>query len=136
ASPSPGTSRLGNVKGSNEEMPMPPIALLTLALAFASQAPADNPADLAGRVASTDPGVREEAEGRLEEIGRPALPALRIALDKAENPVAARRLADLIDLIERKRLLRATPVAFDAKDVPVAGAVADLARRSDLRVVP
>ena len=96
--------------------------------------PADNPADLAGQVASAEPGVREEAEGRLEEIGRPALPALRIALEKAEVPAAARRLADLIDLIERRRLLRATPVALDEKDVPVAEAVADLGRRSGLHV--
>ncbi len=114
---------------------MPPIAPLALALALAAQAPADNPADLAGRVASADPGAREEAEGRLEEIGRPALPDLRIALGKAEDPVAARRLADLIDLIERKRLLRATPVALDERGVPVAEAVADLQRRSGLRVV-
>lgn len=108
---------------------------IVLALALASQAPADNPADLAGRVASAEPGAREEAEGRLEEIGRPALPALRIALEKAEGPASARRLADLIDLIERKRLLRATPVALDEKDVPVAEAVADLSRRSGLRAV-
>lgn len=107
---------------------------LLLALALAGQAPGDNPADLAGRVASADPAVREEAEGRLEEIGRPALPALRIALEKAENPAAARRLAELVDLIERRRLLRATPVALDERDVPVPAAVADLERRSGLRV--
>ena len=99
-----------------------------------AQAPADNPADLAGRVASADPAAREEAEGRLEEMGRAALPALRIAAEKAEDPVAARRLADLIDLIERRRLLRATPVALDLKDAPVAEAVAELSRGSGLRV--
>ena len=48
---------------------MPPIAL-ALALALAQPAADDNPADLAGRLASADPGAREEAEGRLEEIGR------------------------------------------------------------------
>src|ERR1700761_2381308 len=114
---------------------MPPSILLTLALALTAQAPADTPADLAGRVASAEPGVREEAEGRLEEMGRAALPALRIALEKAEDPVVARRLADLIDLIERRRLLRATPVALDEKGVPAAQAAADLSRRSGLRVV-
>ncbi len=112
---------------------MPPVVLLALTLAL--QAPADDVADLAGRVASADPGGREEAEGRLEEVGRPALPTLRIALGQAENPAAARRLADLIDLIERKRLLRATAVALDEKDVPLAEAVADLSRRSGLRAV-
>jgi hypothetical protein len=110
-----------------------PLALV-LTLALTAQAPADNPADLAGRVASADPAAREEAEGRLEEMGRAALPALRIAAEKAEDPVAGRRLADLIDLIERRRLLRATPVALDLKDVPVAEAVAALSRDSGLRV--
>src|SRR5947208_818925 len=95
---------------------MTPIAL-ALALALAPPAADDNPADLAGRVASAGPGAREEAEGRLEEIGRPALPALRIALDRAETPAASRRLADLIDLIERRRLLRATTVVLDDRDV-------------------
>jgi hypothetical protein len=112
---------------------MPPIAL-ALALALATPDAADNPADLAGRVGSADPGVREEAEGRLEEIGRPALPDLRIALEKAESPVAARRLADLVDLIERKRLLRATPVALDERNIYLFDAAADLSRRSGLRV--
>ncbi len=110
-----------------------PLALV-LTLALTALAPADNPADLAGRLAAADPAVREEAEGRLEEMGRDALPALRIAAEKAEDPVAARRLADLIDLIERRRLLRATPVALDLKDVPVAEALAALSRTSGLRV--
>ena len=111
---------------------MPPA--LILALALDAQAPADDAADLAGRVASADPAAREEAEGRLEEVGPAALPALRIAAEKAEDPVAGRRLADLIDLIERRRLLRATPVVLDLKDVPVAEAVAELSRVSGLRV--
>ncbi len=110
-----------------------PLALV-LTLALTAQAPADEAADLAGRVASADPAAREEAEGRLEEMGRVALPALRIAADKAEDPVAGRRLAELIDLIERRRLLRATPVVLDLKDVPVADAAAELSRVSGLRV--
>ncbi len=110
-----------------------PLALI-LALALTAQTPADDAADLAGRVASADPAAREEAEGRLEELGPAALPALRIAAEKAEDPVAGRRLADLIDLIERRRLLRATPVVLDLKGVPVTEAVAGLSRVSGLRV--
>ncbi len=112
---------------------MPPI-VLALAVALRAAA-AENPADLADRVATAGPAAREEAEGRLEEIGRPALPALRIALGKARDADSARRLADLIDLIERKRLLRATSAALDAKGATVAEAVADLGRRAGFRLV-
>jgi hypothetical protein len=113
---------------------MPPFAL-ALALALASQAPAENPADLAGRLASPDPAAREEAEGRLEELGAAALPTLRLALTKAEDSAVSRRLADVIDLIERRRLLRATPVALELKSAPLADAVAELSRRSGLLAV-
>ena len=59
-----------------EPMPMPPIAL---ALALILQAPADNPADLAGRVASAEPGrarrpragSRRSADPRCRPSGSP-----------------------------------------------------------------
>ena len=104
--------------------------VLTLALLAAP----DNPADLAARLASADAGVREEAEGALEEIGRPALPVLRIAVGKAGDPAHARRLGALIDLIERKRLLRPSKVDLVEHNVTVSDAVADLSRRARLRV--
>jgi HAMP domain-containing protein len=109
-----------------------PLSALFLLLALARvTGSGDNPADLVDRVATGDPGARLEAAGRLEEIGRPALTVLRIARGKAEDPVAARRLGELIDLIARQRLLRATPVdRLEARDVTVAEAVADLGRRS------
>jgi hypothetical protein len=106
---------------------------IVLALALLAAAP-ENPADLADRLGSADAGVREEAEGALEEIGRPALPVLRIAVGKASDPAHARRLAELIDLIERKRLLSATQVELVEHDVTVSDAVADLSRRARLRV--
>jgi hypothetical protein len=106
---------------------------IVLALALLAAAP-ENPADLADRLGSADAGVREEAEGALEEIGRPALPTLRIAVGKASNPAHARRLADLIDLIERKRLLLATKVELVEHGITVSDAVADLSRRARLRV--
>jgi hypothetical protein len=111
---------------------MPPIVLILALLA----PPADTPAELADRVASADPGGREEAEGRLEEIGRPALFALRNALNRAVDPASSRRIGDLIDLIERRRLLRATAVELVAKDVPIAEAAAELGRRTGFRLAP
>src|SRR5258708_1653457 len=110
-----------------ESQPSMPSLALILALALATLAgDVDNPADLADQVASSDSGVRLEASGRLEEIGRPALPALRIARAKTENPAASHRLAALIDLIARKRLLHATAVdRLEVRDIPVAEAVAD-----------
>ncbi len=96
---------------------------------------AENPADLAQQVASTDSGVREEALGMLEEMDRAALPALRIAVGKASEPGHAQRLADLIDLIERKRLLRATKVEIDDQQTTISDAVADLGRRARFHLV-
>jgi hypothetical protein len=110
---------------------MPLLALLVLLALARVAGTVDNPADLAERVASGDPGARLEASGRLEEIGRPALTDLRIARGKAEDPAASRRLAELIDLIARQRLLRASAVdRIEARDVSVSEAVADLGRRS------
>jgi hypothetical protein len=110
---------------------MPPLALFLLLALTPVAGAVDNPADLAERVASGDLGARLEAAGRLEEIGRPALTDLRIARGKAEDPTAARRLAEVIDLIARQRLLRASVVdRLEAQDVTVAEAVAELGRRS------
>ncbi len=109
------------------------MSAFVLALALLAAAP-DTPANLAERVGSADVGVCEEAEGALEEIGRPALSALRIAIGKANDPAHARRLADLIELIERKRLLRATKVELVEHDTTVSDAVADLSRRARFRI--
>src|SRR4051812_14064799 len=111
--------------------PMP----LVLALMLLSDA-ADDPAGLAAQVVAGGPAA-EAAAGRIEEIGRPALPSLRAALDRAtaeKGDVA--RVSDLIDLIERRRLLRATPAEVEAADLPVSEALAAFGRRAGVRFVP
>ncbi len=103
-------------------------------LALFLLASSDSPADLAAQVVSGEPGAHEEAAGALEEIGRAALPALRVAIGRADDLAASKRLADVIDLIERRRLRRATPVEFEAKDVPVVEAVAEFGRKAGVRL--
>lgn len=108
---------------------MSPIPLV-LALLLA----ADDPADLAARVVAGGPGA-EAAAGQIEEIGRPALPALRSALDRVGGQGEGTRVADLIDLIERRRLLRASPLAIEAADLPLAEALAAIGRQAGFRPV-
>ena len=103
-----------------------------LLLALSMGMPPDDPSDLVARLVSGEPSAREEAAGRLEEIGRPALPALRAAMG---DPAGSPRVADLIDLIEGRRVLRATPVAFEVKDVPLADALAEFGRLTGTRPV-
>ncbi len=61
----------------------------------------------------------------LEELGRPALPSLYRARD-SDDPGLRRQVEQLIDLIERQRLLPATRVRLDFEDMSlpeVAGAL-------------
>lgn len=78
-----------------------------------------DPAVLVENLSSPAQADREQAAGALEELGRPALPALYKARD-ADDPDLRRRVAMLIDLIERQRLLRASRVTVDFDDAPLA----------------
>lgn len=84
----------------------------------------DAPA-LVARLRSADQTVREEAAGNLEELGRPALPAL-YPLREAADADLRRTVERLIDLIERQRLLRATKVRLDFENQPLSAVVASL----------
>jgi len=94
------------------------LARLTL-LALLGWAAGPDPAALVGDLSSPRDPVREEAAGALEELGRPALPALYRARD-ADDPDLRRRVEPLIDLIERQRLLRATKVRLNFEDRPLS----------------
>jgi hypothetical protein len=93
-----------------------------------------DPAALMQALASTRDAEREEAAGVLEEMGRPALPALYAVRDTTD-PDLRRRVALLIDLIERQRLLRATKVKLDFHDRPLADVVAAIKEQTGFPLV-
>jgi hypothetical protein len=91
-------------------------------LALFGWAAGPDPAALIGELSSPHETVRAEAAGTLEELGRPALPALYRAGDSSD-PGLRRQVVQLIDLIERQRLLRATGVRLDFEDMPLPAVV-------------
>ena len=107
-----------------------PLALLTLT----GWAADPDPTALVARLSSPVPAEREEAAGVLEELGRPALPVLYKARETASGDLG-RRVALLIDLIERQRLLRATRVVLDFDARPLSEVVAALGARSGFPLV-
>ncbi|MCE9581797.1 MAG: HEAT repeat domain-containing protein [Planctomycetes bacterium] len=75
------------------------VALALLAFLLALPAAADEIADLVKALGDDDYDAREKAAGRLAEIGVPALPALREALNSTDPEVRA-KAGRAIDLIE------------------------------------
>ena len=88
-----------------------------------------DPAVLVARLSSPSNAEREAAAGSLEELGRPALPALYRARDTAHGNLA-QAIDRLTDLIERQRLLRATKVKLDFEERPLVEVVASLRDRT------
>ncbi len=103
-------------------------------LAVIGGADAREPAALIVDLASDRPAVRVEAAGVLEELGRPALPALYQARG-SDDPELRRQVEPLIDLIERQRLLRATRVRLDFDETPIAAVADDLRAQTGFPVV-
>lgn len=101
---------------------------LTQLIVLALIAVADSPdaTRLVGELSSPHEAARSDAAGALEELGRPALPTLYRARDGATPGVRA-TIDKLIDVIERKQLLHATPVRLDFSNKPLT-AVADALR--------
>ncbi|MEO6807569.1 MAG: hypothetical protein ABI353_00450 [Isosphaeraceae bacterium] len=114
--------------------------MLTLLILFASCGQATregaetDPAFLVKALSSDQAAERLEAAGVLEERGRPALPALHAAKGGAD-PDLKERIALLIDLIERQRLMRATKVRLDAHDTPLPEAVESIRTQTGFDVV-
>src|SRR5690349_13024428 len=76
--------------------------LLSSTPAAVRAAPADDEVGrLIGQLGSEDYVPREAASRRLEDIGEPALPALRQAL-ASPDPEVRRRAGDLVALIEHR----------------------------------
>jgi hypothetical protein len=97
-------------------------------------APEPEPARLVEALSSPHKAERDEAAGLLEEMGRKALPALRGAREPQDQAVRD-RIALLIDLIERQRLLRATRIMLDFRDRPLSEVVAAVAADSSHAVL-
>ncbi len=119
------------------------LGLLSLALLIGGLhlAAADAPdvTKLIDQLGSMKFADREAAAKALDELGAPALDALRKAA-KGEDAEARRRAADLVTKIERRletaRYLAAKTVRIDCKAKPLADVVADLAKQSgyDVRI--
>ena len=93
-----------------------------------------DPSALVTKLSSSDQAVRAEAAGKLEELGRPALPALYRSRSAADAGFRL-QVERLIDLIERQRLLRATRVRLDLLQVPLEAAVDELRTQTGIPVV-
>lgn len=102
-------------------------------LAMIGWAAGPDPGALVDQLSSADESVRTEAAGALEEMGRPALPALYHARGSADRAVRD-RVEQLIDLIERQRLLRATKVRLDFDDQPLPAVVEAIEAQTGLPV--
>jgi hypothetical protein len=87
-------------------------------LALCGWADGPDPTALIVDLSSSREAVRVEAAGMLEELGRPALPALYRARE-SDDPALRRQVEQLIDLVERQRLLRATRIRLDFDDMPL-----------------
>jgi len=103
-------------------------------LALCGWADGPDPAARVADLASSREAVRAEAAGTLEELGRPALPALYRVRD-SDDPDLRRRVEHLIDLIERQHLLRATRVRLDFEDVALTAAANALQAQTGFPVV-
>jgi hypothetical protein len=103
------------------------VPMIWLALGGMGDGP--DPAALVEKLGASAPSDRDRAAGALDEIGLPALPALREARTGGD-PEFVRRVASLIGEIGRQRLLRPTRIALDLDDQPLEDAVAALRRES------
>jgi hypothetical protein len=76
---------------------------------------------------------REKAQKKLEEIGRPAIPALKKATETGD-PETKRRASDLIAKFEKEaqgaKILAPTKVTLSYKDTPLKDALADFSKKT------
>jgi hypothetical protein len=103
-------------------------------LALCGWADGPDPVALIVDLSSPREAVRAEAAGVLEELGRPALPALYRARE-SDDPGLRRQVEQLIGLIERQRLLRATKVRLDFEDTSLPTVAETLRAQTGFPVV-
>jgi hypothetical protein len=106
---------------------------LLVGLAAAGPPPDTDVARLVGRLGSGSFAERQEAARALDELGGPALPALRAA-ERGPDPEVRRRARDLVRRIEQReetaRVLRPQRLRLVYKDTPLAEALADFSRQA------
>jgi hypothetical protein len=93
---------------------------------------------LVGQLGSGDFEEREKASKGLDDIGAPALEALRKAA-ASEDPEVRRRAEDLVRKIEKRaasaRVLAPTRFHLVYKETPLPEAVADFGKKSGYEIV-
>jgi hypothetical protein len=104
----------------------------------AEKADAEKIAQLIEQMGSKSFTQREKAMQALDELGAPALEALRKAA-KSSDPEISHRAGELVKKIEQrnqgKRILAPSRIHLVYKDTPVPDAVADLAKKSGYHIV-
>lgn len=111
--------------------------LLALAAAVSHAAAEDAPAKpeeaaraevakLVKDLGSDEYGTREAADAKLRKLGRDALPALKEALERTDDPETMARLKKIVEDFEREEKIDAAIADLDAKDPDKALAAVEL----------
>lgn len=111
------------------------LGLKVLMVVMLGQVP-EGRADLGGLVTQLGApryAQREEASRTLEDLGRPALPALRAARD-SRDPEIRTRASGLVQKIEGSLLTQATRVRLDFDRAPLTDVVRSLGRQAGFKV--
>ena len=106
------------------------VGLMLLGLAADPDA---DPAPWIARLGASRYADRERAAAALLEIGRPALPTLRVARDARDLEIRQRATA-LAEAIERQRLTRPTRVTIRLRDQPLPVTIEALSSRSGFSI--
>ncbi len=92
-----------------------------------------DPADLVARLGATRYADREAASLALEQLGRPALPALRMARG-SRDPEVRNRAAGLVHRIEGSLLTQPTRIRLDFERAPLPEVVRSLGEQAGFKV--
>jgi hypothetical protein len=113
------------------------VVLLTTVPSPAAPASAEQIEKLIKEMGSTEFEDREKAQGKLDEIGEPALEALKKAMTSDDTEIR-RRSEELVKKIEQRtastKTLKATKIHLVFKDTPVAEAVAEIRKKTGYNI--
>jgi hypothetical protein len=109
------------------------VRLVVAVQLLAQSASPPEPADLVERLGSARYAEREAAARALEQLGRQAVPALQLGRESRDLEVRTRAEA-ILRRVEGMVLTQPTMVRLDFGDVPLPEVVAELARRSGMKL--